>query len=232
MALRRCPVCGAGIRTFEPLPDSYLEHWRRWGFPYTADDFETLNVRDYACPSCGSSDRDRMYAIWIRRRAARHESLLDVGPSRPLEGFLRSRFDHLSLDSESGADVQADVQNLPYRDDSFDAFLCSHVLEHVPDDRLALRELRRVLRSDGWGIIMVPVCLAAAHIDEGGAVDEGTAWRRFGQGDHVRLYNRAGFLERVADAGFRIEQWRPRLLDRLRYGLGRGSVLYVVSSRT
>jgi len=146
-----------------------------------------------------------------------------------LEGFLRARFDYRSLDSEGDADVCGDVQRLPYEDGLFDAFVCSHVLEHVPDDRLALRELRRVLRPGGWGIVMVPVCLAAPDVDEDGVVDEGTAWRRFGQGDHVRLYNRTGFLERVADAGFRVHEWRPRVLDRLRYGLGRGSALYVVS---
>jgi SAM-dependent methyltransferase len=230
MLLHGCPVCEGRTRSFRPLPQSYFEEWRRSGFPYASSDFETLNARHYACPSCGSSDRDRLYALWISRRGVRGGSLLDVGPSRPLEGFLRARFHYLSLDSTGHPDELGDVQRIPFRDDSFDALLCSHVLEHVHDDRLALRELRRVLRPDGWGIIMVPICLAAPEIDEDAAGDERTAWRRFGQGDHVRLYNRAGFLERVASAGFRVDQWRPRLPDRLRYALGRGSVLYIVSS--
>ena len=228
MVLRGCPVCSRGAWAFEPLPDSYFGEWRRWGFPYAPEDFETLNVRDYACPSCHSPDRDRMCAIWIGRRAVRTGSLLDVGPSPSLAGFLRTRFDYLSLDAIRDADVRGDVQELTYSADSFDAFVCSHVLEHVPDDRRALAELRRVLRPDGWGIVMVPVCLAAPSIDEDGGVDEATAWRRFGQGDHVRLYDRAGFLERLAEAGFELEEWRPRMFDRLRYGLARGSVLYVV----
>jgi SAM-dependent methyltransferase len=232
MVLRGCPVCAARHWKFEPLPDTYSSQWRANGFPYAADDFETLNVRAYACPSCQASDRDRMCAIWITRRGALGGSLLDVGPSRPLQSFLRTRFEYRSLDSEAEADVRGNVQELPNQDESFDALICSHVLEHVADDRLALRELRRVLRSDGWGIIMVPICLAAPRIDEDDAVDEATAWKRFGQGDHVRLYDRAGFLERVIEAGFRVDQWRPRLLDRLRYGLGRGSVLYVVSPST
>ncbi|WP_416181183.1 class I SAM-dependent methyltransferase [Chloroflexus sp.] len=33
-----------------------------------------------------------------------------------------------------------DITNIPYPDESFDAILCSHVLEHVPDDRKAMRE--------------------------------------------------------------------------------------------
>ena len=159
MVLRGCPVCSRGAWAFEPLSDSYFGEWRRWGFPYAPEDFETLNVRDYACPSCHSPDRDRMCAIWIGRRAVRTGSLLDVGPSPSLAGFLRTRFDYLSLDAIRDADVRGDVQELTYSADSFDAFVCSHVLEHVPDDRRALAELRRVLRPDGWGIVMVPVCL-------------------------------------------------------------------------
>ena len=63
MVLRGCPVCSRGAWAFEPLPDSYFGEWRRWGFPYAPEDFETLNVRDYACPSCHSPDRDRMCAM-------------------------------------------------------------------------------------------------------------------------------------------------------------------------
>jgi SAM-dependent methyltransferase len=228
MAFRSCPVCSRGAWRFEPLPESYFTEWRRSGFPYAPDDFETLNVREYACPICYSTDRDRMSAIWMDRRAAPAMSLLDVGPSPSLATYLRERFEYVSLDAIREADVRGDVQELPYPDSSFDAFVCSHVLEHVPDDRRALLELRRVLRADGWGIVMVPICLAAPSIDEDGRVDETTAWRRFGQGDHVRLYDRTGFLARLNEAGFRVDEWRPQVLDRLRYGLGRGSVLYVV----
>jgi SAM-dependent methyltransferase len=228
IARRRCSVCATGAPAFAPLPQAYLEEWRRCGFPYTADDFETLNEREYACHVCGASDRDRLYALWIDRRSQHGGSLLDVGPSRPLESFLRLRFAYVNLDSANGADVVGDVQALPFDDGSFDRILCSHVLEHVADDRRALVELRRVLRPGGWGIVMAPICLAAPAIDEGPASGEAEAWRRFGQGDHVRLYNRDGFLQRLADAGFRTEQWQPGRLDRLRYGLGRGSTLYLV----
>ena len=38
----------------------------------------------------------------------------------------------------------------------FDAIICNHVLEHVPDDRAAMLELRRILRPGGTAILMVP----------------------------------------------------------------------------
>ena len=227
-ALRRCSVCGTTTWSFAPLPQDYATEWRRSGFPYTADDFETLNLREYSYRSCSASDRDRLYALWIGRGKERGGSLLDVGPSRPLESFLRSRFEYVTLDSAAGADVIGDVQALPFADAAFDRILCSHVLEHVGDDRRALAELRRVLNPGGWGIVMVPIALAASAVDEGLPADEAEAWRRFGQGDHVRLYDRGGFLARLGEAGFRTELWRPGTLDRLRYGLARGSTLYVV----
>ena len=139
MAPRRCPLCSAGAWTFAPLPESYAAEWRRWGFPYEAHDFETLNHRAYACRACGATDRDRMCAVWIERRQDARGSLLDIGPSRPLQAFLRARFDYLSVDAAHEADVPADVQDLPFADASFDHVLCSHVLEHVADDRRALR---------------------------------------------------------------------------------------------
>lgn len=121
------------------------------------------------------------------------------------------------------------LARLSYPDEVFDALVSSHVLEHGADDRRALDELRRVLGPGGWGIVMVPICLAAAAVDEGGADGKETAWSRFGQADHVRRYDRDGFLEPLREAGFVVDEWRPGPFDRLRYGLGRGMVLYLVS---
>ena len=41
-----------------------------------------------------------------------------------------------------------DIQEIPLPDGSIDLIVCSHVLEHVPDDRRATRELVRILRHD------------------------------------------------------------------------------------
>ncbi|MEA2197324.1 MAG: hypothetical protein QOJ25_1375 [Solirubrobacteraceae bacterium] len=48
------------------------------------------------------------------------------------------------------------VESLPWADDAFDLVTCLDVLEHIPDDRLALRELRRVTRPGGWLLLTVP----------------------------------------------------------------------------
>jgi len=42
-----------------------------------------------------------------------------------------------------------DVQNLDYEDNSFDAVTCISVIEHVPDDGKAMKEMARVLKKGG-----------------------------------------------------------------------------------
>jgi ubiquinone/menaquinone biosynthesis C-methylase UbiE len=107
------------------------------------------------------------------------------------------------------------------------------VLEHVEDDRKALAELFRILKPEGWGIIMVPINLAVSEIDEDPAVtDEAERWRRFGQFDHVRRYSKQGFLHRVQSAGFAVDQLGVDFFSKEvfhRSGISSTSVLYIVN---
>jgi ubiquinone/menaquinone biosynthesis C-methylase UbiE len=52
--------------------------------------------------------------------------------------------------------LQGDLEQLPYPDQSYDAALLNEVLEHVPDERKALREIWRVLRPGGTLIVLSP----------------------------------------------------------------------------
>lgn len=114
-----------------------------------------------------------------------------------------------------------DITAIDAEDGSFDAVLCLHVLEHVADDQAALRELRRVLRPGGWGVIQVPIMRATTDEDVT-MVDPAERLRRFGQSDNVRVYGE-GFFDRLRDAGFVVSRMRPATglgrLRRWRYGL-------------
>jgi predicted SAM-dependent methyltransferase len=238
----RCAVCGARLRDFLPLSPFFADRLEEHGWPHGLDQFETLSVRWYECPLCGASDRDRLCALFLDGHLPRVRAgglILDFAPSTPLSRFIRRRIDPLAMAYRTvdrlrdDVECQADIMNLDGFDTaSCDLFLCAHVLEHVADDRRALAELRRILRPGGVGLLLVPILLTSDAIDEDPAiVDEGERWRRFAQGDHVRLYCRRGFIERVEEAGFKV-----RAMDQAafgaetfrRNGLDERSVLYVV----
>ena len=103
------------------------------------------------------------------------------------------------------ADLRLDVTALDLPDDSFDAVICSHVLEHVADDAAAMRELRRVTAPGGFTLVMVPLALdrAATHEDPSITAPEERR-RAFLQHDHVRLYA-PDIADRLRGAGFAVE---------------------------
>jgi hypothetical protein len=239
----KCPVCQTRVLDFLPLSPYYSENLTKYGFPYKSEEGETINVKQYVCPNCNATDRDRLYACYLREKLPRYGSvdqlvLLDIAPSAPLSRLFKEfTVNRQTADLFAGdTDLQVDITNMPeIASASYDILICSHVLEHVNDDKRALSELYRVLKPGGWGIIMVPIILTLTQIDEDPRVtEEAERWRRFGQFDHVRLYNKSGFVERMEAAGFFVKQLGIRYFGESafkEYGLSATSVLYVAEKR-
>jgi predicted SAM-dependent methyltransferase len=103
--------------------------------------------------------------------------------------------------NKSYATTRLDITNMPgVASGSMDVVYCSHVLEHVSDDRMAMREFARVLKPSGWAVLLVPIW--AEHTFEDPSVtDPKERERLFGQDDHVRRYG-PDFADRVNEAGF------------------------------
>jgi SAM-dependent methyltransferase len=92
------------------------------------------------------------------------------------------------------ADVQAGrVEALPWPDETFDLVTCLDVIEHTPDDRATLRELRRVTRPGGHLLVTVPAyqALWSAH----DVVNR-----------HERRYGRRALRAAAVEAGWTIER--------------------------
>jgi SAM-dependent methyltransferase len=186
-----CPVCGATSSDFGPGPG---------GRP---------NV---VCPRCGSLDRHRVMALVapaMIERAPEGSAILDIAPAGGLSLLIRASSGHtyLSIDLDPDidgrtADVRADIGQLPIRTQSVGFLLCSHVLEHVNDDRSAIQELFRVLMGEGAILIQVPR-RRGAPTDEDLALTAEQRLGRYGQSDHVRLYG-DDFEERIRHAGLAI----------------------------
>jgi ubiquinone/menaquinone biosynthesis C-methylase UbiE len=106
------------------------------------------------------------------------------------------------------------------------------MIEHIEDDRQAMRELYRILKPGGWGIAMVPIQLDLEKTLEGLPISsEGERWKYYGQNDHVRMYAKQDFISRLQDAGFEVKQFGEDHFGKdvfLLHGLHPRSVLYVV----
>jgi SAM-dependent methyltransferase len=238
-----CPVCGERVRQFIPF-NVYMAHLvddlNRHQFDLEPRDAETLNLGAYSCHLCGASDRDRLYALYITRQAnegsrSRRPRLLDIAPSPPLRNVFR-RLDRFEIRTADlfmpDVDDKVDLMDMNiYADNSFDCFICSHVLEHVPDDRKAMRELYRVLRPGGWGIAMAPIYLSLKETREDSSItDPAERIHRFGQDDHLRLYASEDFRNRLKEAGFKLQCLGVKDFSKEEfdtYGISERSVLYI-----
>jgi SAM-dependent methyltransferase len=245
----RCPVCNARVGDFDPIPEFFTENQKKYGYPFTPEETETCNQESYACPSCKASDRERLYALYLRNclkelKKSGGGKIIDFAPAVPLTDFIRRQIagseqliSYRTADYYAvGVDDKVDITDLRiYADGQFDFFICSHVLEHVPDDRKALHELYRILKPGGKGILMVPIILTLTDTDEDTELaDEGERWRRFGQDDHVRMYSKNDFIDRVQQSGFRVRQYGKDFFGAdvfARAGITSQSVLYVVEKQ-
>ena len=197
--------------------------------------FLWFNGRENArCPACGSVERHRLLLLYLKAHnpllveltngrvapVARALHFSPFGGEATIGEWLEQRTDYTSTDLEGGM-VPADIQHLPFDNNSFDLIVCAHVLEHVQDDREALRELERVLRPGGSALVMVPITGGTTLEDPTITTPEGRL-RAFGQVDHVRSPGR-DYWHRFIECGFAVERVSGDTLGdatRERYALG------------
>jgi len=197
-----CPLCASGLKKLLPmglkLPVLEEKHVIGGGYRLNA-----------LCPVCDSSDRERLVYLWLKQKTDlldRPQRILHLAPEPSLSAlFLRMKNPgYLTGDlMNPAAMVRIDVTRIPYDDGHFEAVICNHVLEHVPDDAKAMRELRRVLKPGGRAVRQVPISATRAESYEDDSITDPTGREAaFGQIDHVRIYGHADYPERLRRAGF------------------------------
>ena len=236
--LRKCPYCNKEV-IYRPLDSYYTIMAERYNSIKSVP--ETLNKEEYDCPCCGSNDRDRMIIKFLEkvglRNAAEHSKVLQIAPSKVIDTYIKTRCPHIDYDTTDlfmqGVTFKSDIQNMvDVPDEKYDVIICSHVLEHVEDDKKALAELKRILKADGILVFLVPVDISSDDIDEEWGLSEAENWRRFGQNDHCRRYGKKGLISRIEECGWYInslgkEYFGDETFKEL--GLIDTSVLYVLT---
>ena len=200
------------------------------------------NVR---CLQCDSFDRDRLVYLYLLAQDFFNQSysLLHVAPEKPLyEKLAKSpTLYYVPADLEPYTYPyhgrprikKVDITNIRYPNEFFDVILCNHVLEHVLEDRKAMRELFRVLKKGGWGIFQVPWDPTRASTYEDLSItDPKERERHFGQYNHVRWYGQ-DYLQRLEEVGFLVANIPFTSIfskeELVRYGLREGEPIFRVA---
>lgn len=176
--------------------------WR--GFRFEPFGNRVLRRDDARCPICGSLERHRVARLLLQDRLSGPHRVLHMAPENLMIPWLVSlSCDYLNADLQHPAMRRMDLTDTRLPDAGRTLVWCSHVLEHIPDDLAALREVFRILAPGGQLVLQVPIGGDTTLEDPSVADDEGRL-ERFLQEDHVRLYGR-DLADRVRAVGFACE---------------------------
>ena len=192
-----CPICKSSFRIFASFGNPIRENAK--------------------CPKCDSSERLRLMWLYLHQKTdlftnTTQKKILHFAPEKSLFcEFLKLPYvDYVPCDlfptkyvyGRNVKVTKVDITNIPFENNTFDIILCSHVLEHIPDDALAMSELYRVLKPGGWGIFQVPIDYSREKTYEDFSITtpEGRQ-KAFGQHDHVRWYGK-DYINRLRKSGF------------------------------
>jgi SAM-dependent methyltransferase len=183
---RRCPICGWSGYRFEPFGNKMTHR------------------EDALCPVCGSLERHRAAFLLLNGKIPPGQKVLHAAPEPMMIRWLVSlSSEYLNFDLYNPAMRQMDITQMELPDECKTLVWCSHVLEHIPDDRQALSEIFRILSPGGLLVLQVPIRGDTTYEDNA-VKSEADRLEKFLQEDHVRLYG-LDLKQRIEENGFACE---------------------------
>ncbi len=202
------------------------------------------------CPGCASTDRERLVLLSIKDSTTKlwpANQVLHIAPEPALGAKIKQWQKQSGKNYVAGAKYHEgfyydksmqlfDILKLPFEKESFDFVICNHVLEHIPDDRKAMREIFRVMSPKGKAILQVPWSpLLEETFEDDTITTEAEREKYFGQFDHVRIYGK-DYPKILAEVGFQIEIYEAnnlvaRQADLIRFGLNPNEKLFIATKK-
>lgn len=208
MGGRHCLLCGSNVDKFLPggiKQELFSQHHIIGG-----------GYRDNCiCPQCGSVDRNRWFMFVLSKYTdifSGKSRVLHFAPEPNVSERIKSNIncDYYSVDIQAGRAMHvANILDIPYRGEFFDYVILNHVMEHIPDEAVAMQEIQRVLKPGGRMIISFPICTDIDTLEDSSISSAEARLRYYGQEDHVRLYGR-DYKERMEKYGWQVEIYIPQ----------------------
>jgi len=207
---RTCPICGYH-GTFISVG-----HPGRW---------------DARCLNCGARERHRLLHLWIfadggDRLAGKR--ILHFAPEKAFMARMRGNPLYETADLfQAGVTHKVDITDTKLPDAGYDVVMANHVLEHIVDDRAAMRELFRLLKPGGTALLSAPINATRQTTYENPAITEpAERAAHFSAHDHVRYYG-LDFADRLDEVGFQVETFRVSPEEEVKHGLLRDEWIYI-----
>jgi len=216
-----CPVCEKSFRKF---------------LSYGSDVAHRDNV---LCPYDLTLERHRVMWLYLKNKSnfftKKDLKVMHIAPEQCFHSLFKKQknLDYTTGDLVSPiADLHFDLHDIPLEDNTYEVIFCNHVMEHVKDDLQCMKELYRILKPGGWGIMQVPIDANRTETYEDWSItSEAEREKHFWQYDHVRLYG-LNYPKRLEEAGFKVDiiDFSKELPTEIfeRYRIPKSELLYVV----
>ncbi|MFK8046382.1 MAG: methyltransferase domain-containing protein [Crocinitomicaceae bacterium] len=217
-----CPVCEKKFRKF---------------LSYGSKVVHRDNV---LCPYDLTLERHRVMWLYLKNKSdfftKPNLKVMHIAPEQCFHSLFKKQ---KNLDYTTGdllspiADLHFDLHDIPLEDNQYEVIFCNHVMEHVKDDLQCMKELYRIMKPGGWGIMQVPIDVSRTETYEDWSITTPEEREKhFWQYDHVRLYG-LNYPERLKETGFNVEavDFSKELPTEVfeRYRIPKSEILYIVS---
>ena len=208
---KQCNICQNAFYSFIPY------RWEK-----RSNFINKLNIIDsdnwnFECPFCGANDRTRHIFLYFDKmnfwKVFSQKRVLHIAPEfqlyLKLKGLNLKEYIVGDINPQRYNKIQdvrkTDLTKLDFPDNYFDVIIANHVLEHIPNFTLAIDEIYRTLKAEGFALIQIPYSsLLYNSFEDPNINTEELRLKYYGEKDHFRVFG-LDFFDILQKKGFKLD---------------------------